>query len=79
MTGAFFEIDRRGRIINVFIVGGTEADVETVQQALARVTRPGAWAAGRTNTGPSQAWAGARVGVACRSASHRQIFPASDF
>jgi len=27
----------------VFIVGGTEADVETVQQALARVTRPGAW------------------------------------
>jgi len=43
MTGAFFEIDRKGRITNVFIVGGSESDAEVVQQALARVTRPGVW------------------------------------
>jgi hypothetical protein len=43
MIGAFFEINRRGRITSVSIIGNTETDAEVVQQALARVTRPGAW------------------------------------
>ncbi len=43
MIGAFFEINRRGRITSVSIIGNTETDAEVVQQALARVTRPGVW------------------------------------
>jgi len=41
MTGALIEVDRTGRVTNAFIIGGSEAKV--AQQALARVTKPGAW------------------------------------
>ncbi len=44
MTGVLIEMDRTGRVTNVFIIGGSEAEAEVAQRALARITKPGAWA-----------------------------------